>query len=251
MFHSQRLSDTPLKCWLILQQDGEVCCAHCNCMAGLGEVCTHVAAVLFYIEALSRIEGQRACTEGQCAWVMPSSMKSAQYLLIMKLDFTSFQGQKCKFDDTIDGCDDVPHEIEKPKEGTRSTSDELASLFQALSVIEPKVGVLSVVSEYSDVYVPKITLPSFPQPITSLHKSEYVELEYHDLLDVCQSTFDALTITEEMAEQVELEIRQQAKSNLWYKFRAGRITASNMKAVCRTNSANPSKSLIKRICYPD
>ena len=77
-----------------------------------------------------------------------------------------------------------------------------------------------------------------------------MELEYHDLLDVCQSTVEALTITEEMAEQVELHTRQQAKSNLWYKFRAGRITASNMKAVCRTDSANPSISLIKKICYP-
>ena len=81
-------------------------------------------------------------------------------------------------------------------------------------------------------------------------KSEYVELEYHDLFDVCQSTSEALTISEGMAEQVELQTRQQAKSNLWYKFRAGRITVSNMKAVCCTDSANPSKSLIKRICYP-
>ena len=108
-------------------------------MAGLGEVCTHVAAVLFYLEALCRIEGQRACTEGQCTWVMPSSMESAQYLPIKELDFTSSRGLKCKFDDAIDGHDDAPHEIEKPKGGTRSTSDELAALFQALSVIEPKV----------------------------------------------------------------------------------------------------------------
>ena len=35
VFHSQRLSDT-----LIIEQDGQVCCAHCNCMTGLGEVCT-------------------------------------------------------------------------------------------------------------------------------------------------------------------------------------------------------------------
>ena len=89
-------------------------------MAGLGESCTHVAAVLFYLEALCRIEGQRACTEGQCAWVMPSSMKSAQYLPIKELDFTLSRGQKCKFDDTIDG------------------------------------------SNYSDVFVPKTALPSFP-----------------------------------------------------------------------------------------
>ena len=140
---------------------------------------------------------------------MPSSMKSAQYLPIIELDFTSSRGQKHKFDDTVDGCDDAPHETVKPIEGTRSTTDKLASLFQALSITAPKVGVLSVISNYSDVFGPKTALPSFPQPITSLHKPEYVGLENHDLLDVCQSTYEALTITEEMAERVELQTRKQ------------------------------------------
>jgi len=63
-------------------------------MAGLGEVCTHVAAVLFYLEALNRLEGERTCTEGQCAWILPSSLKSAQYLPIKDIDFTSAQGKK-------------------------------------------------------------------------------------------------------------------------------------------------------------
>ena len=49
--HSQRLSDAPLKVWLAIKENGEVVCAHCNCMAGLGEVCSHVAAVLFTAEA--------------------------------------------------------------------------------------------------------------------------------------------------------------------------------------------------------
>ena len=44
--YSQRLSDSPLKVWLAVKENGEVVCAHCSCMAGLGEVCSHVAAVL-------------------------------------------------------------------------------------------------------------------------------------------------------------------------------------------------------------
>ena len=45
----QRFSDTPLHSWIITKPDGEVCFAHCNCMAGLGETCTHVAATIFLI----------------------------------------------------------------------------------------------------------------------------------------------------------------------------------------------------------
>ena len=36
----------------------------------------------------------------------------------------------------------------------------------------------------------------------------------------------------------------------WYQFRAGRITASKIHAVCHTEPSVPFKSLIKQICYP-
>jgi len=97
-------------------------------MAGLGEVCTHVAAVLFYLEALNRLEGERMCTEGQCAWILPSSLKSAQYLPIKDIDFTSARGKKRKLDEIIDGCDS-PKEVQTSKEGMRSTSEEMAQFF--------------------------------------------------------------------------------------------------------------------------
>ena len=49
---SQKFTEVPLHCWIIVDFNGEVCCAHCNCMA---KVCTHVAAVLFYLEAIYRM----------------------------------------------------------------------------------------------------------------------------------------------------------------------------------------------------
>ena len=141
-------------------------------MAGLGETCTRVTAVLFYLEALNRIEGEKTCTQGQCSWILPTSLKSVQYLPIKDIDFTSSRGKKRKLDDTIDGCD-ISEERHKLKEGTRPSYDEMASLFANLSVSGGMVGVLSV---YSDPYVPKISLPTFPQPIAALHKPEYVTL---------------------------------------------------------------------------
>ena len=46
--HSHSLSATPLKVWVAFKLDGEVISAHGTCMAGIGEVCSHTAAVLFY-----------------------------------------------------------------------------------------------------------------------------------------------------------------------------------------------------------
>ena len=41
--HSQRLSGTPLKVWVAAEVLGTVLCAHCTCMAGLGEACSRIA----------------------------------------------------------------------------------------------------------------------------------------------------------------------------------------------------------------
>ena len=60
-------------------------CAHCDCMAGLGEVCAHVGAVLFYIEATHRI---KSCTEVPCTWNMPTSVGSIPYARIADIDFS-------------------------------------------------------------------------------------------------------------------------------------------------------------------
>lgn len=49
-------------------------------MAGLGETCTHVAAVLFYLEAQSRLHGNETCTQHQCQWIMPTFQKNMEYL---------------------------------------------------------------------------------------------------------------------------------------------------------------------------
>ena len=47
--HSQRISATPLKPWVSVEKVGTVLCAHCTCMAGLEEACSHIAALLFIL----------------------------------------------------------------------------------------------------------------------------------------------------------------------------------------------------------
>ena len=70
--------------WVKTNTDGVVMCAHCDCMAGLGEVCSQVGAILFYIEATHRT---KSCTELQCAWKMPATIDSIPYARIADIDF--------------------------------------------------------------------------------------------------------------------------------------------------------------------
>ena len=130
------------------------------------------------------------------------------------MDFTSARCKKQKLDGIIDGCDS-PKDVQKSKEDTRSTkfNEELA--FNNLSINQSKHAVLSVVPEHSDAFVPKTSLSTFPQPIASLHKPEYVTFEYHRLLGVFKNV--SLTVTHEMTEQVEAQTRQQENLKLWFK----------------------------------
>ena len=58
-------------------------------------------------------------------------------------------------------------------------------------------------------------------------------------------------MTQAQAETVEEKTRSQYHNHLWYRMRAGRITASKLKAVCHTDQAFPSESLVMSICHPE
>ena len=70
--------------WVAVEQkDGKIRFGHCTCMAGYesvilhyvhydnscGEVCSHVAAILFKVEACTRLElAKQTCTSLPCTW---------------------------------------------------------------------------------------------------------------------------------------------------------------------------------------
>ena len=220
-------------------------------MAGLGETCTHIAAVLFYLEAVARLQGTKTVTESECSWIIPSYLKSAQYLPIKNIDFTSARGLKRKLDGAINnsessGLSKEESAIHTTVSQVESTSEELDLFFKDISMQGTSPAVLSLVTPYSDKFIPKSTSAGFPKPLNSLYQPEYGELPYDELLEVCQAI--CITITASMAESIEAATKAQSGSKLWFQYRAGRVTASRMKAVCHTNE---SKSLIKCICYPE
>ena len=57
---SQRLNDNPHMPWVAINLKGtSVEMAHCTCMAGLGESCSHIGALLFKLKAAIRVALQR------------------------------------------------------------------------------------------------------------------------------------------------------------------------------------------------
>ena len=67
----------------------------------------------------------------------------------------------------------------------------------------------------------------------------------------CEQLYSTYTIIEEQSCAIELHTRSQSKSKMWYQQRAGRVTASKLHSVIRTNLHKPSVSLLKSVCYPE
>ena len=85
--YSQRLSDKPLTPWVIAEPNGKILCAHCDCMAGIGECCSHVASLLWAVEAGVRIRDLMTVTQKEAYWVLPSGVKDVPYAPVRNIKF--------------------------------------------------------------------------------------------------------------------------------------------------------------------
>lgn len=63
-----RLNEKPLHPWVIVEKDGRIMSAHCDCTAGISETCSHVSAVLY---ALANLHAQS--TDGKVNYQFVSS----------------------------------------------------------------------------------------------------------------------------------------------------------------------------------
>ena len=76
-----------------------------------------------------------------------------------------------------------------------------------------------------------------------------MKTNYFDLLKAAGDI--EVIVTAEQCIAAEWSTREWADSSVWFQMRAGRISASKLKAICRTDTAMPSISLILSICHPE
>ena len=255
--HSQRMNDALIQIWIITEKDGTINCAHClGCKAGLAESCSHVASVLFYLEAWTKLNGRLSCTQMKCSWILPSFVNEVEYAPVRNINFKSARKMKVDLDEMIEnftddlqlsGISKVSTESAAPKpEIPAPTQAEVENFYSNLSKCQTKPVVLSLVPPYADSYV----LPSRKIPtIMDLFDKNNLELPYNELIKICQST--NIEISEEQIDQVQKDTIAQSSGANFFKHRAGRIGASQSKAAAHSDPALPSQSLIQRICYPE
>ena len=130
------------------------------------------------------------------------------------------------------------------KKSLRATDEEEQKFYASLSKLSGvKPVILSVLPNYSDLYVPLSVTLDLPPSLSTLYDTKNLSLSYFELLKLAHST--EINITEK---QIALVQSEQNHSKIWFRMCTGRVTASKFKAVCHTN---PSLSLIVSICHPE
>ncbi|XP_078685530.1 uncharacterized protein LOC144918543 [Branchiostoma floridae x Branchiostoma belcheri] len=239
------IRDKPLSVWVGIQEDGSVITGHCDCMAGVSEVCSHVAATLFYVAKANDMK-PKSCTSKPCTWNIPSRKRQVTYSEASSINFK--RPKHPLLDNTAPNLPTttatVPCQIQQP------TSSMKDNFYKMLSASGTKPALLAIVNGFTDPYIPSSVAMRLPSPLSRLFKTDYLQLSYSDLTKKCEEEFSTLAFSTEQVAALEKTTRHQSKSQTWFDYRAGRITASNFHPAVRTSPANPSVSLIKRICYP-
>ena len=208
----------------------------------LGESCSHVAAILFKLEAAVRLGyTQLTCTEQPCVWndyhtdhVTPARIKDIRFFkddVVAKVLATADRGRP-----TANLC--------------KATDDEQLAFMGALSrKASCKPVVLSMFCGTSTVF--KRTAPvcvelRLPRSLRSNYCAGRTLLP-DELAAQAKLLRANLSISGAVNDYLESSTRSQANCIVWHEQRAGRITASNAHVVLHTNPESPAPSVMKSI----
>ncbi|KAJ4939864.1 hypothetical protein JOQ06_029300 [Pogonophryne albipinna] len=186
---SQALNSKPTSPWIVVQEDGTVVMALCTCMAGLGEVCSHAAALMFIVLAAVERRENQTCTEKPCTWTQPST-KMVKYDEVSNIFAIKEQVQ------TMVQTEDLFQHM-------RPSADDFKLFCEQLHQSEEqetkpkKSAILSVIEGHSHRYTPKTVQLDLPTPLTSLYQSSRLVLDLPALLEEGAKVFDELNLTPE------------------------------------------------------
>lgn len=117
-------------------------------------------------------------------------------------------------DSTLSADTPQPSHVEKRKR--RQLVSELShskkNFFKKPNECTSKPAILSITIPYAHKYQPKTASACFPQPLPELYRSEYSDLDYLSLLDMCFA-FE-INVTTDMAKAVEEVTQDQSHSKL-------------------------------------
>ncbi|XP_062700210.1 uncharacterized protein LOC115258411 [Aedes albopictus] len=240
--HLMRLNEKPLNPWVIVQKEGMIISAHCDCAAGISETCSHVSAILYALANLHQLttDGKITVTDVPAYWKQPRKrVKDDLYKMVKDVGY----GKKIKryYDTNIN----------------KSHTDFL-NLLEMIKQDGNNAAVFGSHCDGVNFTCTQCCENNYPDEIF-LNKSILLQNNFNpnlvgrsldELISIGKTI--PLELTSNETSLVENLTRKQHKSNLWHWARTGRITASVLREVVYSSNRfpPPKRSLLKRICHP-
>ena len=188
-------------------------------MAGLGEACSHVAAVLFAAEANSVTKLQFSSTSLPCSW-LPSTFQSVKFSEINGIDFSTPQLKRKLLITGESGPKSMKKYAVLPP-----TEKQLRNHYSSIALTSGKPSLLSLVSGMNQSFIPKYVSGELSKPLTYLYDKKALSLSFSDLLQKCEDIYDSVAVSVAQAKLVEEATRKQSNSKIWCDQRSGHVTA--------------------------
>ncbi|XP_062611092.1 uncharacterized protein LOC134272932 [Saccostrea cucullata] len=223
--------------WVCLSKvTGRVHTAECNCVAGEGGACNHIAALLYGIVDISvkKHTGKIAPTSKACEWIKPRSRnlspKKAQ-----DMDFSKTTGKNKSSSYSV---------IEKNPD---LTLPSVQVFKENLAKINPMAGWLKT---FSTTRIE--TLPPTAESIPELHHITFFYMDNVDLFsDECKQQFmqyfGSLQVSAKECEIINKMTKGQHINPMWREARHGRLTASDFGKIVRRKPETLPDNLLKYI----
>ena len=252
--HGQSMfTKKPNQSWIGVYKSGDIINAHCTCMAGLGETCSHVAAIMFYLLFTMDYYKRHftdSVTSDPNGW-LPPKINNVDFALICEINFhdkSKEADEKNRKRDSKDKADLVPPPTKTRKVVPKLTDEDKDNFYFCLSKTNPESAILRLIEGYNDRFIP--AAKNLQKVLFKFYQTKYEEMLYHELIRHCPITYMSIEISPDDVIEIEKQTKKQAKSSLWFQARAGVITASRFKLCCQTDISQPAKSTIIKVCYP-
>ncbi|XP_067655510.1 uncharacterized protein [Haliotis asinina] len=203
-------------------------------MAGLGEVCSHVAALLFKVDAAVRAGlTSKACTSDACKWnaayrkeLQPTPLSEVKHLF----------GRRGKTTTTaMAGTGKAP----LPDIATLKSLKEVcpnAVFFKCIPALDDEET--DSAEEDGETYL-------FPPTMTSLVCEDSITEK--DLESVCKEQWQAYLCDSTQINNLEEATKNQAISPLWFEHRKGRITGTKAHDILVMKKTTDPKNTIMKV----
>ncbi|XP_078661228.1 uncharacterized protein LOC144905429 [Branchiostoma floridae x Branchiostoma belcheri] len=241
---SQSIRNIPHTVWVAAEKkSGKICTAYCSCFAGLGSTCNHVAALIFKIDHafMTGCSKPVACTSKECTWNVYSGGAAA---VLETKPICEMEWKKPNYHKgaNISPINTVAKKLFNPLQNSTNAPTTKG----LLDALYPSCQDSTI---FTYLYHDTLPPPAYP-PEADFNLGTDMEIETTvesaPLLSLSemasgkhtvQSFVETLpTYTTDQIATIEEQTRGQADNPQWSDFRAGMITASNLKSVVTRNN---------------